>query len=381
MNFCAKCGRERSGDARYCGGCGTEFAAASAAAGTPPTDDSGGGDPQPSPTVEAQAVPAAAEESLPADATRVERTPDVTMIDRPRAAEPARAATPAAAEPDPFAAWFAPDAQAAPRTEPAGQWQAAQPWQAADTVYAGSGQRPAGYPPPSPTGPGYPAPYGAQPGPPAGRKGPSGGRKAAFIVAVALVMLAAGGGAYALVSRSNKTTAQPPASPTAASSATPTAPSSASASSAPGTASPSVSATASASSVPSLVSLGSGVASTGAEPAVEMTLSRYFQGINTHNYAEYQSAHNKHEQAIESESDFNSGYGSTQDSGMTLTSLVSTASGESATVKFTSHQDKGTGIDGSACNNWQLTYFLVPDGTGYLIGPAPAGYKPVYSDC
>jgi hypothetical protein len=382
MNFCAKCGREQSGDARYCGGCGTEFAAASAAAGTPPTDDSGGGDPQPSPTVEAQAVPAAAEEPLPADATRVERQPDATMIDRPRTAGPARAATPAAAEPDPFAAWFAPDAQAAPRTEPGGQWQAAQPWQSADTVYAGSGQRPAAYPPPSPPGPGYPPPYGAQPGPPAGRQGSSGGRRAAFIVAVALVMLAAGGGAYALVSRSGKQTAQPPASPTAVSSATPTAPSSASASSSPGAASPAASsAPATASSVPSLVSLGTGVASTGAEPAVETTLSRYFQGINTHNYAEYQSAHNPHEQAIESESAFDSGYGSTQDSGMTLTSLASTASGESATVTFTSHQDKGTGIDGSACNNWQLTYFLVPQGTGYLIGPAPAGYKPIYSDC
>ena len=66
---------------------------------------------------------------------------------------------------------------------------------------------------------------------------------------------------------------------------------------------------------------------------------------------------------------------------MTLTSLVSTSSGESATVTFTSHQDKGTGIDGSACNNWQLTYFLVPQGTGYLIGPPAAGYKPIYSDC
>ena len=147
MNFCAKCGRERSGDALYCGGCGTEFAAASAAAGTSPTDDSGGGDPQPSPTVEAQGVTPAAAEPLPADATRVERQPDATMIDRPRAAEPPRAATPAAAEPDPFAAWFAPDAQAAPRTEPGGQWQAAQPWQSADTVYAGSGQPPAAYPP------------------------------------------------------------------------------------------------------------------------------------------------------------------------------------------------------------------------------------------
>jgi hypothetical protein len=301
------------------------------------------------------------------------------MIDRPRgAAGPASAASPPSAEPDPFAAWFAPDAQATPRAEPGGQWQAAQPWQSADTVYAGSGQRPAAYPPPSPPGPAYPPPYGAQPGPPAGGGRSSGGRKAAFVVVVALVMLAAGGGAYALVARSSKqSSAQPPASPTAASSAQPTGPASASASSSPGgAASPSATA-----SVPSLVSLGAGVASTGAEPAVETTLSRNFQGINTHDYAEYQNAHNQAEQAAESQSAFDSGYGSTTDSGMTLTSLASTASGESATVTFTSHQDKGTGIDGSACNDWQLTYFLVPQGTGYLIGPPPAGYKPIYSDC
>src|ERR1700722_3779960 len=139
MNFCARGGRDRSGAARYCGGCGTELAAASAAAGTPPTDDSGGGDPQPSPTVEAQAVTPAAADPLPADAPRGERQPDAAMIARPRAAEPARAATPAAAEPDPFAAWFAPDAQAAqaaPRTEPGGQWQAAQAWQSGGTADA-----------------------------------------------------------------------------------------------------------------------------------------------------------------------------------------------------------------------------------------------------
>ena len=79
MNFCEKCGRERSGDARYCGGCGTEFAAAPAAAAAAPTDDdSAGGDPQPSATAEAQAVPPAGEAERwepPADATRVERNP------------------------------------------------------------------------------------------------------------------------------------------------------------------------------------------------------------------------------------------------------------------------------------------------------------------
>ena len=201
-------------------------------------------------------------------------------------------------------------------------------------------------------------------------------------------MLAAGGGAYALVSRSNpQNTAQPPASPTVASSTAPTAPSSAGASASAGAGagtSPSGAATTSASASPttSLVSVGAGVGSNAAEPAVETTLSAYFQGINTHNYAEYQSAHNPHEQATEPKSAFDSGYGSTEDSGMTLISLQSTADGgESATVTFTSRQDAGSSIDGSACNNWQVTYFLVAQGTGYLIGPTPAGYKPIYSDC
>ena len=405
MNFCAKCGRERSDDARYCGGCGTEFAAASAAAAAPPSDDSGGGDAQPSATAEARAAapaeepeqpelpadlagwelptPTADDWAPPADSTRVERQPEATMIDRPGSAGPVRAATPAAAEPDPFAAWFAPDAQAAPRTGSDGQWQTAQTWQSADTVYAGSGQAPPAYAPPSQPAPGYPPPrppYGAQPGPPPGRRRSSGGRKAAFIVLVVLVMLAAGGGAYALVSQSGKqNTAQPPASPTAGSAGQSTAAASTGASTSP-------SAPASPSAVPSptssLVTVGAGVASTGAGPAVESTLNKYFDGINTHNYAEYQSAHNGPEQATESQSAFDTGYGSTTDSGMTLTSLLSTPNGgESATVTFISHQDKGTGIDGSACNNWQVTYFLVPQGTGYLIGPPPAGYKPVYSDC
>ena len=357
-------------------------------AAAPTDDDSAGDNPQPPATVEAQAAPAPAEEAErwepPADATRVERTPDVTLIDRPGGAEAARPAPPAAAEPDPFATWFAPDAQAAPRTEPGGQWQAAEPWQAADTVYAGSGQRAQAYPPASQPAPGYPPPrppYGAQPGPPSGGRRSSGGRKAAFILVVVLVMLAAGGGAYALVSRSHgQNTAQPPASPTAGSSATSAARSSASASTSP-TGSPSAAASGSAPS--GLVSVGAGVASNGAEPAVETTLSQYFQGINTHDYAEYQSAHDAAERATEPQSKFTSGYASTADSGMTLVSLESTANGgESATVTFTSHQAAGSSIDGSTCNNWQLTFFLVPQGGGvYLIGAAPASYKPVYSDC
>lgn len=412
MNFCAKCGRERPGDARYCGGCGTEFEADSAAAATPSADDSGG-DPQRPATVDAPVVAGTPAEPEPpdppaepaqwdipataagdwapvSDATRVERQPDATMIDRPGRAGSARAATPA--EPDPFAAWFAPDAQAAPPTQ---QRQAAEPWQAADTVYAGPGQQSSGYPPqgyppqaypPSQAAPGYPPPrppYTAQPGPPSGGKPSSGGRKTAWIVLVVLVMLAAGGGAYALVSRSDKhNTAQPTITPTTASSAASSAPASTGPSTSPTSASPSASASASASPSLSLVTVGAGVGSNTAAPAVETTLSQYFQGINTHNYTEYQNAHTAAVQATEPESAFNSGYGSTKDSGMTLVSLDNGASDtEEATVTFVSRQDPSASIDGSACNQWKVTYFLVPHGHGYLIGSSPADYKPSYTDC
>jgi hypothetical protein len=339
----------------------------------------------------------------------VERQPDATRVDTQDAVPMTRpAAAPAAAEPDPFAAWFAADpaeAKAPPPTDPPGQWQ--QPgdaWQSADTVYAAPASRPPAFPSPQPPPYGEqqaqpygaqqaPPPYGGQQAPrppggsPPGGKPSSGGRRAGFIIVVLLVMLAAGGGAYALVSRSNhNNTAQPPApTVTASSSATATATASAqpSASAAP-SASASTSASASASASPSagLVSLAPGVASNPAAPAVEKTLTNYFQGINTHNYAEYSSALDAQEQAGEPEAAFRSGYKSTTDSGMKLISLESTANGGlAATVTFTSHQDSGTGIDGSPCNNWKLTLYLVQQGTGYLQGAAPSGYKPTYTDC
>jgi hypothetical protein len=198
---------------------------------------------------------------------------------------------------------------------------------------------------------------------------------------VLLVMLAAGGGAYALVSRSNHSnSAQPPASTVTASS-----PVSASAQpSASASASASASTSPSPSTSPSagLVSVAPGVASNPAEPAVEKTLTHYFQGINTHNYAEYASALDAQERAGEPESTFDSGYRSTADSGMKLISLMSSGDGGlAATVTFTSHQTAGTGIDGSPCNNWKLTLYLVQQGNNYLQGAAPSGYKPTYSDC
>ena len=412
MNFCATCGRRRTGDTRFCDGCGTEFRAAeTTAAGTPLADQPAAEFPQGAEaTPSAAALPASAQADeatrwdppaeaarletapagwTPADATRAERQPDATRVDTQGSAPgpfpPAPAAPP---EPDPFASWFAadpPEGTAPPRDAPAGTWQQpAGQWESADTVYAAPGQRAPAYPPPQP-----PPPYGGQQAPPPGGQPSSAGRRVAFIIVVVLVMLAAGGGAYALVSRSNQhNAAQPPApTGTARSSASASAQASASASASPSTsasASPTASAAASTSAAPGVVSLGPGVASNPAEPAVETTLTDYFQGINTHNYAEYASSLDAQQRAAEPESAFNSGYSSTSDSGMKLTVLASDGDGDgglAATVTFTSHQAAGTGVDGSSCNDWSLTFYLVKQGAGYLKGAAPSGYQPTYSDC
>jgi hypothetical protein len=206
------------------------------------------------------------------------------------------------------------------------------------------------------------------------------------------VVLAAGGGAFALVKLHGKHTVAQSTTPPATHASTPAAstpPASPSVSSSP-TASASVAATPS----PSLVAIAPGAGSTAATPPVEALLSHYFDGINTHDYTEYASTLTAQNKASQPQSSFQSGYSTTTDSNMTLTSLTSTSTGTStgagagagagdltATVTFTSHQSKADSVDNSACNDWTLNFYLVPNGTGYLIAPAPSGYQPMYTDC
>lgn len=111
-------------------------------------------------------------------------------------------------------------------------------------------------------------------------------------------------------------------------------------------------------------------------------LSHYFQGINRHDYAEYASSQTAAGKADQPQSSFDSGYATTVDSGMTLTSLVPTGGGDlTATVRFTSRQSPSDSVDGSACNGWVLNLYLVPNGSGYLITPAPPSYEPSHTDC
>ena len=95
---------------------------------------------------------------------------------------------------------------------------------------------------------------------------------------------------------------------------------------------------------PSVVSVAPGVKPASAQ--VEIVLSHYFQGINKHNYAEYASSQTAQGKADQPEASFDSGYATTADSRMTLTSLTPTGAGDlTATVTFTSRQSPADSVD------------------------------------
>jgi hypothetical protein len=206
-----------------------------------------------------------------------------------------------------------------------------------------------------------------------------GSGKGLFIAVAVVAVLAAGGGAYALTTSLGKHS--PTAPPTAVTS-TPATAGTTPAAAGSTAASPSTSASPSPSPTLSLVAISPDAPANAAEPQVETLLSHYFHGINTHDYAEYASTLTAAQLAKQPQSQFESGYSSTTDSGMTLTGLADSGSGGlTATVTFTSHQSPGQSVDNSACNAWTLNLYLVPQGNGYLIGPSPAGYQPTYADC
>ena len=111
-------------------------------------------------------------------------------------------------------------------------------------------------------------------------------------------------------------------------------------------------------------------------------LGKYFTAINTHDYAAYSSLLDSQEQSVNTRSSFETGYGTTRDSGETLTSISDTGGGnEAATVSFTSHQSPAESASKTACTSWTITLYLQPNGSGYLIGAAPAGYHASYQAC
>jgi hypothetical protein len=375
MSFCANCGRQHSGTARFCPTCGAEFsdAQAGAAEGAGSTELAG--------------------PAQPADVTRRDAVAGDTHIEGPG---------PRPGQPDPFASWY----QGGPAA--AGGWQ--QPTQTVGpapptypqgyepqgyqaTEYLAPGYQAPGYQAPgyqAPAGPYGQPPYGPgtppysplPPGSPTGQPPRPRGRGLLILLAIVIV-LAAGGGAYALATTLGKTTtAQSPPSPTAQAS---TPPASASGTQPSGGTSPSASRSPSASPTPSpalsLVAVGPGVAGS-AVPQVEAVLSHRFQAINAHDYDEYAATLTSGALAKQPQSTFDSGYATTTDSGMTLTALTSAGSELAATVTFTSEQDPADSVDHSRCNTWTMTLYLAPSGSGYLVDNSPASAPAAtHGDC
>jgi len=123
------------------------------------------------------------------------------------------------------------------------------------------------------------------------------------------------------------------------------------------------------------VQVAPGVAGNPAEPRVEAYLNRYFSSINTRNYAEYNGLLDAQEQQADAESTFDSGYATTKDSNEVLTGIEDTGGGNlTANVSFTSHQSPADSTDDSACNNWRISFYLVPQGNSYVMTAAHSTY-------
>jgi hypothetical protein len=114
--------------------------------------------------------------------------------------------------------------------------------------------------------------------------------------------------------------------------------------------------------------------------AVTTLLQSYFTAINQHDYAAYTSLLAPSMAQQNPASVFASG--STTDTDETLTALSATgSSGLAATVTFTSSQQPAESPDNSSCDEWIITLYLVPGGTGYLIQAPPSSYSATYSRC
>ena len=145
---------------------------------------------------------------------------------------------------------------------------------------------------------------------------------------------------------------------------------------------PAPSAASSADSSLTDVTVAPAAAGNAALPQVIALLHGYFSAIDQHDYAAYTQLLDPQVLQRTSAAAFSSGDGTTTDSDVTLTGLAGTGSGGlAAAVTFTSQQQPADSPDHSACDDWSITLYLVPQGAGYLIGAPPSGYEASYTSC
>lgn len=370
--FCASCNQERAGDIRFCTTCGAEL-----------TDTAG--DPTDTDTFTIKRVrpdESATDRAYQETQRVIPSTPSAQSSTSPSA--PSGASADRAYQETQLAGWDPQPSWGQSATQPPQGGQYSQPGQ--NPGYSSPGQfgqsgysqadyaTQPGYPRPDYPGPAYPP--SSAPGP----RRPGRGRRPALVAGAVVVVLAAGGGAFALVSSLHQ---HDKGSSTAARSTalgSSTAPTATATTTAPATSTPTTAPPASASAPAGPVAFAAGVSASPYAAQAETTFTHYFGGINAHDYAEYASSLDSAMQAANPKSTFDSGYSTTTDSNEKINSIAGSGSNLTAVVTFKSVQAASDSPDGSACNDYTLALPLVQQGTGYVIATPPSGYAS-YTDC
>jgi hypothetical protein len=195
------------------------------------------------------------------------------------------------------------------------------------------------------------------------------------VAAVAAVVLAAPGGAYALSASQGQARAAAQPTGRASAGATP------SAAAGQGTSAVVILPAGRPTGATAVVA-AAGVARNPAARRVIALLDRYFTAINRRDYAAYARLLDRRRLRSDPAASFEGGYASTTDSDETLTRISAVGSGNvAASVTFTSHQKRAISRDHSSCTLWAITLYLVRHGRGYLIGTPPPGYWASYQAC
>ena len=109
-------------------------------------------------------------------------------------------------------------------------------------------------------------------------------------------------------------------------------------------------------------------------------ITEYFRAINSRDYTGYLTTQSPGNALTEQQ--FQTGFPSTADSGVLVTSITTAPDGRPvADVSFTSRQQPHDGPDGESCTNWQVTLSFDDNAGTYTIGAPPADYRASYQAC
>jgi hypothetical protein len=129
-----------------------------------------------------------------------------------------------------------------------------------------------------------------------------------------------------------------------------------------------------------LVSLAPAAAGYPDAAAIQPVITEYFRAINSRDYAGYLTVESPGNALTEQQ--FQTGFRSTVDSDMLVTSITTAPDGRpAADVTFTSRQQPHDGPDGQSCTNWQVTMFFDDNAGTYTIGTPPADYRASFQAC